>query len=173
MKMEFSRELWNRIHNYLDDTSERAIFLFVIRNGDEDIWSPIDDWFLDLERDYRGRSSEHVELDPEVIAKVIKRAHDMKCAVVEIHGHYWPGKRTRFSYFDIDGLRELVPIVLWRLPTRPYFALVVGPDSFDALAWVNRDQPIVVDEVVVAGTPQVPTGLSIDLWKKRATRVER
>lgn len=67
---------------------------------------------------------------------------------------------------DLDGLCEFVPHVLWRLPRRPYSALVPGPDSFDALVWFRPHEVTRLDAMVVGDTVRLPSGLSYD----RATR---
>jgi hypothetical protein len=38
------------------------------------------------------------------------------------------------------GFQEWVPHIMWRLRQRPYVAVVVTPDSFDALVWQAGDQ---------------------------------
>ena len=164
MRIGLSDDLWKRIHAYLNDSGERVIFLFVTDSTGEGTWSPIDEWFLDVHRDYQISTEMHVALEPDVVPRMVKRAHDLACAVVEIHGHYWPGSATKFSRYDVAGLKELVPHILWRLPARPYFAMVVGVESFDALSWTTSDAPVTVDAVVVGGMPLAPTSRSVAMW---------
>jgi hypothetical protein len=168
MQLRFSSELWQDVHKYLDDPRERALFLFTqeIEVG-SDVWQPVDDWFLDPATDYDETSELHVALAPHVMPAVFKRAHDAGAAVVEVHGHYWSGYGTRLSPYDVAGLEELVPQMLWRLPGRPYFALVVGMDSFDGLVWTNRDEALVMQPLLVGSEQLAPTGASIRLWQRR------
>ena len=165
MQLGLDPDLWARIHRHLNDPRERAAFLFVQLTGSES-WEPVDEWFLDPSTDYDDSSEEHVALAPHVMPQVFKRAHDAKAAVVEMHGHYWPGLRTRFSPYDIVGLRELVPQMLWRLPGRPYFALVMGAESFDGLVWIDRDQAQTVSPLRVGTDELVPTGASLEVWER-------
>jgi hypothetical protein len=49
----------------------------------------------------------------------------------------------------------------WRLPGRPYIALVLGPDSFDGLVWHDRDRVTELDALVVGHTRLYPTNMSV------------
>jgi hypothetical protein len=88
-------------------------------------------------------------------------AHEHGNAVVEAHAHDWPGPNTRFSPVDLDGLGELGPHMTWRLPGRPYTALVLGRDSFDALQWHTGGEITTIEALIVDGEHQPPTGLSL------------
>lgn len=100
-------------------------------------------------RSYRFQSGHHIELNQEVLARVIKQAWDSNTALVEFHSHPlqagWRGKQrvqASFSQSDMRGFQEWVPHIMWRLRQRPYVAVVVTPDSFDALVWRAGDQVI-------------------------------
>jgi len=168
MQLAFDLDLWLKIHQYLNDADERAVFLFVqAAKPDSAIWRPVEQWFLDPEKDYDESSELHVALAPHVMPQVFKTAHDTSAAVVEIHGHYWPGDHTRFSTYDVAGLEQLVPQMLWRLPGRPYFALVVGSDSFDGLVWSTRDDARVIEPLQLGVDTLAPTGASLAVWQRR------
>jgi hypothetical protein len=46
-----------------------------------------------------------------------------------------------FSASDVWGFHEWVPHVRWRLRGRSYAAIVTAGDTFDALAWIEREGP--------------------------------
>jgi hypothetical protein len=49
----------------------------------------------------------------------------------------------------------------WRLPGRPYTALVLGPDSFDALQWHPDGRVTTIESLIVGEERTAPTGISI------------
>ncbi|PMS29880.1 hypothetical protein B0G57_14114 [Trinickia symbiotica] len=88
------------------------------------------------ESDFERQQSDYLELADNARARIIKHAHDLKGSLVEVHSHPapWP---AMFSRADMEGLAETVPHMLWRLPKRPYAAIVVAPSGFDALVWTD------------------------------------
>ena len=94
------------------------------------------------------------ELDDDVRAGVIKRAHNLNACLIEFHTHPMPGGAC-FSPSDIKGLKELAPQLLWRLKKRPYVAVVVAPDGLDALAWTSEGVRQ-VDGILVDARPLLP-----------------
>ena len=164
MRISMSSRLWTDIHQQLDDGSECAVFLFV--NEDpvvEGVLQVVDVRYLDPEHDYEDRSGEHLALADHVLGQVIKQAHDLGAGIVEVHGHYTEGGSTCMSPYDIRGLRELTPQVLWRLPDRAYVALVVGKESFDGLVWTAVGAPESLEGLIIDGARHSATGLSLAL----------
>ncbi len=103
----------------------------------------------------------HITLSDDVRPRVIKRAWDACASLVEVHSH-----RTRraatFSPTDLDGLGDFVPHVMWRLPGRPYIAVVLAEGSFDALVWtVRHGPPQSLDAVIVDGLRVTPTNRTL------------
>ncbi len=90
------------------------------------------DWYPIPPDGFAVQSRGYIELTDECRADVIKRAHDLGAALIELHSHPWQ-RRPRFSPSDLSGLDEFVPHVMWRLKNRPYAAIVVSPTGFDAL----------------------------------------
>jgi len=89
---------------------------------------------------FASRSRYYLELRDDIRAQVIKRAHDLGASLIECHSH--PGQRGAcFSWSDLHGFDEFVPHVMWRLKGRPYAAIVMAPDSFDALVWRGGGAP--------------------------------
>lgn len=144
---------------------EQAAFVFahgVVEGGDLLFqfleWSPVNqDRFV-------YRSPYYLELADVERGRVIKRAHDLGCSLIELHSHPFSGPAV-FSESDLAGLSEFVPHVRWRLKDRPYLAVVVAPGSFDALLWAKGSrQPEYFDGLVVDNRLLPPTGLSLQNW---------
>jgi hypothetical protein len=104
----------------------------------------------------------HVTLRDEIRPEIIKWAWDADACLVEAHSH--PSCDTaRFSPSDLWGLNEWVPHVRWRSGGRPYLAMVVDGNTFDALAWIDASGlPEQVDRLVTdGGDEQAATGLTL------------
>jgi len=101
----------------------------------------------------------YLALSDEVRARVIARASSLGGCLVEAHNH--PHGPAAFSATDLAGFEEWVPHVRWRLAGRPYIALVLADEEFDALVWQDADGvPEGLDRLDVAGEPLAPTGLT-------------
>jgi len=106
-----------------------------------------------------------IELSNTCRASVIKRAHDLKASLIEVHSHPL-AKSTEFSPSDRVGFADFVPHVRWRLKQRRYGAIVVGPHGFDSLCWVSDcERPDGVLELQVARRRMTPTGLTLANWE--------
>lgn len=130
---------------------EQGAFLFASPNGDGKI--DVVDIALLKKNQFAAQSAYHLQLRDETLQEMIVRAHMSNTALVEAHSHpFTTGTRVRFSPFDLEGLAETGPHMAWRLPGRPYVALVFGRDAFDSLYWEGRDQsPRGCVDLVVAG----------------------
>jgi hypothetical protein len=154
---------WTDLHDHFNNWAERVAFLFVQQTTSTERWEVRETWLLGDDGDYGERDADHLVLDEEVRPRVIAHAHDGGCAVVEAHSHYWSG-RTCFSSYDLRNLREFVPHMQWRLAARPYFALVIGTESFDALAW-SPSGTVETPTVYIENASFEPTGLSLPVYK--------
>lgn len=161
MRIAFSNEVWTALDGHFDTWAERAAFLFCQRpeGMDGPQWAVRDRWLLDDEADYDDRGEEHLSLSDDIRPRVIRHAHAHNLAVIEAHSHYWTGE-TRFSPYDLRNLHDFAAHMLWRLPARPYTALVLGKDSFDALSWTPPGA-VSTPEITVGGLAHAPTGLSL------------
>lgn len=99
----------------------------------------------------------HFVLRDDVRAEVIKWAWDQGACLVEAHSHH--GDRpASFSPSDISGLEQWVPRLWWRLRGRPYAAMVIAGETFDALAWIDgANTPEQVAEIRVDKVTHLPT----------------
>jgi hypothetical protein len=94
-------------------------------------------------------------------ASVIGWAHANQYALIEVHTH--GGTRpAQMSAFDLDELPAWVQHLQWRLPSRPYAAVVTTGSTLDALLWLpDAIEPVGVESVICSGAAVVPTGLSL------------
>lgn len=103
----------------------------------------------------------HVALTDAGRVAVFRWAHNANLAVIEVHthGNAWP---ACLSPTDIDGLVRWVPHVMWRLPGRPYAAVVVAGDTIDALIWPGLGlKPQTATAIERADRLYIPTGHSL------------
>lgn len=115
--------------------------------------------------DFLVHCGDQIELADSCRSSVIKEAHVRDTVLIEIHSHPFPWP-AQFSYADYLGLRETVPHMLWRLPSRPYVALVAAPTGFDGLLWSNNfETPEPLNAMVVGSQRHAPSNLSMELWK--------
>ena len=112
---------------------EEAAFLFAHADGAA---FKFVDWLPVPPEGFAHQSEFYIELTDEMRAGTIKRAHDLESSLIELHSHPFQ-QEARFSPSDRQGLLEFVPHVLWRLPGRPYAAVVMTPTNFDALVWID------------------------------------
>ena len=91
--------------------------------------------------DFVAQTAYYLELHDDALQKMIVRAHRTNTALIEAHSHpFTRGPRVCFSPFDCEGLSDVGPHVSWRLPGRPYIAMVFGQDAFDSLYWEGRER---------------------------------
>ncbi len=110
---------------------------------------------------FAWRGYAHLDLADGVLDAAIKRAHDLRAGLGEIHSHPYPGRASAcFSHSDFAGLADVVPHVLWRLAGRPYLALVLAPEAIDGLAWWQRGGARAVRAVRTENAVHQTTGLS-------------
>jgi hypothetical protein len=159
MPGDVQAEVWS--HLFSDPRGrEQAAFMFVRTDPGETALFRFVEWMPILADGFEYQSWAYIELTDESRATVIKRAHDLCCSLVELHSHTgpWP---AAFSWSDIEGFREFVPHVRWRLKGRPYFAVVVAKTGFDGFAWTtNAEEPVPLSGIYAGPNLLAPTGLS-------------
>lgn len=117
---------------------------------------------------FESQSAYHVTLRDEVRPQLIQWAWDAAACLVEIHSHRRDGPAT-FSPSDIWGLGEWVPHVRWRLRGRPYAAIVTAGESFDALAWLDRE-PSQIEQLQVGDQAYLATARTLPRLAELAER---
>lgn len=138
--LHIPRNMYKKVWDHLlplNMISEEAAFVFA-KNESEDglIDFVANDFFLVPVEGFIFRSFYHIELKDEILAHVIKKAHNLGSCIIELHSHC-DLSHTMFSWSDINGFKEFVPHVRWRLKRRPYSAIVVSHGGFDGFVWKN------------------------------------
>lgn len=153
---------WSNLHGYLIGDPrgyERGAFGFLRECGQSSF--ELRD-LLKMEQEFvEHASGYHLALTDYARATVIKRAHDIGGTLVEFHSH--PGSHpAQFSVSDWAGFKEWVPHILWRLPGRPYMAVVVSDQDFDGIWWMHTvDKPSGNLKIEAGSDILQPTGLSL------------
>ena len=121
-----------------------------------------DEWHPCEVDDYEFQSAYHIELKAALYSSIIKLAHENNYAIIELHSHLHQ-ESVHFSPTDWAGLNELVPRVMWRLPDRPYVAIVVSTSGYDALLWNKKNtSPEALSAILCNGKQLIPTNISIN-----------
>lgn len=161
-------EMYQRVRGHVlpqDDEREQVAFLFAKPSPSGTERFDIIDDALIPSSGFGYQSEFHLELAGGTQGAMIKRAHELGASLVEVHSHRLDAPAT-FSPSDRAGLNEFVPHVWWRLRGRPYFAIVMGPSSFDALGWTfNPEAPETLSRLEVGSQLLRPTGLSENRWR--------
>jgi hypothetical protein len=112
---------------------------------------------------FRARHDDYIELSDESRISSIKKAHRTNTALVELHSHPFDNPwAPAFSLADMNGFGETVPHMWWRLPGRPYGAIVVAPNGFDSLVWLKSPRaPDRLTALRVDGETLLPTGMTL------------
>jgi len=165
--LEFSRDHYELLEASLlpeGDEREHAAFLFA---------RLVDQRHLRVEavealtpEAFNVQSWGSLALRDGALQEMILRAHREELALVEAHSHPFSlGPDVAFSPFDCEGLATTAPHVVWRLPGRPYGALVFGQSAFDGLLWAERQpDPTGVLELAVDGVRKPASGESFRRW---------
>ena len=160
-------DVWDAMYDHLlppNPESEEAAFLFARHAQDaEGVQLDVIEAIHLVPHDFRVRSMGFLDLEPATHERMIKTAHDLSAVMIEVHSHpYSFPNAAAFSLTDKKGLDEIVPNIMWRLPRRPYAALVVAPDGLDAVIWHQRPlPPAAIVEILIGDRSVVPTGLTL------------
>lgn len=160
---------WEDLINHLlpeKSEAEQAAFLFAKANRTPDkiCLDVVETSKLSIS-DFDVQASDYLELHDASRARLIKRAHDLGASLIEMHSHPgpWP---AAFSIADRMGLRETVPHMWWRLPKRPYLAIVVAQTGFDALLWIDNPKiPTALTSIIAGDQVLRPTNSSFGGWR--------
>lgn len=145
-------------------TNESAAFIFAeFREVDHSLILSAKDYFL-IERDgFKAQYDDYIELSDETRISIIKKAHETNTALIELHSHPFNSPSAAgFSLADMNGFEETVPHIWWRLPNRPYAAVVISPCGFDSLVWLkNPHSPQCLTALRVDGELLRPTHMTL------------
>lgn len=145
-------------------SKESAAFVFaevLERNGS--LVLKASDYFLVGQDGFNVQLDDYIELTDESRIAIIKRAHQTNTALVELHSHPFDSPwAAGFSLADMKGFQETVPHMWWRLPGRPYAAIVASPRGFDSLIWrKDPHSPENLTALRVGGRLSKPTAMTL------------
>lgn len=164
MRLRLTLDQYRTLRTYLAAPTERIAFCYTIPAGQLDADRRVVGVELPDVRKYANSRRHGAELTDDVRPHLIQTAHRNGNGLVEAHEHGRPMRGTQFSGTDLDGLAELGPHMTWRLPGRPYIALVFGPDSLDALVFDPSHDVTGLDGVCIGDQVLRPTGLSLPAY---------
>lgn len=156
-------ELLERLHAYLDVPFERMAFLLAQHDSrpESTSWNATAELYLDDDIDYDHQDPFGMELADHVRPNVLQWATGTGAALVEMHAHGPSEFPTSFSPTDIEGMRQVVPQLLWRLSGPPYVAVVLGVDDLDAVVWERRgSRARSLAHVTLGDRTLTPTGIA-------------
>lgn len=157
--LDLPPDLSGRLLDYFDVPDERMAFLLAGPRKDDGGWTAVSELYLKDGLDYTYQGILGMQLADHVRPQVLQWAAETGAALVEVHSHGRSLTPTSFSPTDIDGLRDIVPQLLWRLGGQPYAAIVLGADDLDAVAWSGRGaQARTLAHVSLGGRTVAPTG---------------
>lgn len=152
-------------HHRHEQETEAGAFLFAEPKEDGEL-QVVDIVQLNPE-DLVEQTAKYLELQAGVLQRMIVRAHRTSTALIEAHSHpFTKGPRVYFSPLDCAGLKEVGPHVSWRLPNRPYVALVFGRDAFDSLYWESGQEAFCgAVDIHVAGSVLRASRETMHMWR--------
>jgi len=145
-------------------TRESAAFVFAtFHESNQSLVLKATDYFLVGQGGFKAQYDDFIELSDESRIAIIKKAHQTNTALIELHSHPFNSPwAAAFSLADMNGFEETVPHMLWRLPGRPYAAIVVSPCGFDSLVWLkDPHSPKCLSALRVDSELRKPTGMTL------------
>ena len=145
-------------------SSEFAAFIFAeFGESNRSLVLTAEDFFLVGQDGFKAQYDDYIELSDETRISIIKKAHRTNAALIELHSHPFDSPwAAAFSLADMSGFEETVPHMWWRLPSRPYAAIVVAPCGFDSLVWwKDPHSPEYLTALRVDGEILQPTNMTL------------
>lgn len=158
-------KIWTHLSPNPASTEEAGFGLARFVSNDSECQFSLFQWMALTDSDFLYKDSDYLHMTDEARVRIIKAAHSNDACLVEFHSHPFPCD-AEFSFADRNGFKEFVPQIWWRLKQKPYLAVVVGPENFDGLAWLqDPESPIALNEINDGEVAEKATGLSIISWR--------
>lgn len=145
-------------------TQESAAFIFAeFHEDNQALLLQAKDYYLVGQDGFTAQYDDYIELSDESRISIIKKAHQTNTTLIELHSHPFDSPwSAAFSNADMIGFEETVPHMFWRLPGRPYAAIVVSPRGFDSLVWQkDPNSPECLSALRVDKKVLKPTGMTL------------
>ena len=156
-------EIWKHLLPE-DSSSEYAAFIFAkpVESSHSMVLEAQEFWLIGRDG-FKAQCDDYIELSDETRVSIIKKAHHTNTALIELHSHPFNSPwAAAFSLTDMNGFEETVPHMWWRLPDRPYGAIVVAPCGFDSLVWLKDPcSPECLTSLRVDGEILQPTNMTL------------
>lgn len=154
-RLVVSRGTWDRIRQHLlADESEHLCFLLAehVDLGNTKVLLERELQLID-DRDLEGGGGwDSLSLKLEPLLRVMNRANQLQCALVEAHSHPFASGGVTFSALDLRGQREMVAYLADVAPSRAYGALVLGRNAVRGQVWLpGKKESLPLHQVRVVG----------------------
>jgi len=147
----FTEQQYNLIRLHLfKGKKEQGCFLFVSSTIDSpSIELKVKDIHKVEAYGWSHQSGCHLELEEKEKVKVMLKAREYACDLIECHSHRFDGSAT-FSPSDVHGLSEFVQYIWWKLPGKIYGAVVFTKSDIRGRIWLpKQDKPVSISEIKV------------------------
>ncbi|MFH1882189.1 MAG: hypothetical protein ABIL62_05705 [Planctomycetota bacterium] len=151
ISLTFIAQHYNLVRAYLfKGKHEQGCFLFVDSSNDgSSITLRIKEIHFIGSDGWNFQSGYHLELNEEEKVRVMQKARELNCHLIECHSHRFGGIAS-FSPSDIKGLGEFVQYIWWKLPNKIYGAVVFTKNDLQGQIWLPKDEaPKRIAEITV------------------------
>ena len=124
-------------HLFQGETEQGAFLFATSQETRYQVDIVIDEIYLITNDGWDSQSALYLELSSREKVKVMLRARDKNCDLIECHSHR-TDDNARFSYSDIQGLNEFIGYVKWKLPGKSYAALVWSEKNIYGQLWLPK-----------------------------------
>lgn len=138
--LSFTEQQYSLVRKHLfTGKKEQGCFLFVTSDMDtSSILLNVKDVHLIEAFGWSYQSGFHLELDEQEKVKVMLKAREYECDLIECHSHRFSGLAA-FSPSDTHGLDEFVQYVWWKLPGKIYGAIVFTKSDVRGQIWLPKE----------------------------------
>jgi hypothetical protein len=103
-------------------------------------------------KDFNVQSGDRLQISPEAVARVMKRARLNDQCIVLAHSHPFCDKQVDFSWVDDKGDLESFSNFYQRVPTGPHASLVFGQTSVRGRVWLPDLEVRPLTSITVVGS---------------------
>lgn len=150
-------------HHLFRNHLEQGAFLFAeVKQNLLGMHLFVKDFYLVPADGWEVQEDVYLQMKDSERAKIMKMARDKNLSAIDCHSHPRAADNVWFSPSDVAGINEFAQYAKWKLPGKPFAAMVWGEKSVDAVLWYGdfaRGQR--VHKIKIAGTPtktMAPTG---------------
>ena len=157
-----------RDHLFQSEIEQGAFLFSRTRSAENELLIEVVDCYLIPAEGWEVQLDVYLEMKDQERGKIMKMARD--CGVVDCHSHPDSQDEIAFSPSDRKGITEFAAYAKWKLPGKPYVAMVWGESSVDAVVWHDSfEAPWQLGEVRVTSPTRtrVATPRGKWFWKSK------